>query len=242
LEELGRQTILILKERRDYNAWVTNETLEDYALRYAPKSFRKWSEFRVANTAFGSIAFLMLEAIGGFLTLNYGFVNACWAILAAGAIIFLTAFPVSYYAARYNIDMDLLTRGAGFGYIGSTFTSLIYAAFTFTLFALEASIMSLALELYFGIPLAAAHVISAIIIIPLVTYGITNINRLQLWTQPLWLVLLITPYVAIVLRDPEALTGLTGFCGYGREGGGFDWIGFGTGTTVALAMVAQVGE
>jgi hypothetical protein len=27
--------------------------------------------------------------------------------------------------------MDLLTRGAGFGYIGSTLTSLIYASFTF---------------------------------------------------------------------------------------------------------------
>ena len=33
--------------------------------------------------------------------------------------------------------MDLLTRGAGFGYIGSTLTSLIYATFTFIFFALE---------------------------------------------------------------------------------------------------------
>ena len=41
--------------------------------------------------------------------------------------------------------MDLLTRGAGFGYIGSTITSLIYASFTFILFAVEATIMSQAL-------------------------------------------------------------------------------------------------
>ena len=33
----------IAKIRRDYNALVANETLEDYALRYAPRSFRKWS-------------------------------------------------------------------------------------------------------------------------------------------------------------------------------------------------------
>jgi len=58
----------ITKIRRDYNTWVANETLEDYALRFAPRSFRKWSEFRVANTAFGSVSFLVLEAIGGFLT------------------------------------------------------------------------------------------------------------------------------------------------------------------------------
>ena len=49
--------------RREYNAWVANETLEDYALRYTPRSFRKWSELRVANTAFGAVSFLALEAI-----------------------------------------------------------------------------------------------------------------------------------------------------------------------------------
>ena len=55
----------ILRIRRDYNGWVANETLEDYALRYTPRHFRKWSEFRVANTAFGAMSFLALEAIGG---------------------------------------------------------------------------------------------------------------------------------------------------------------------------------
>ncbi len=44
----------VVKIRRDYNTWVANETLEDYALRFTPHSFRKWSELRVANTAFGA--------------------------------------------------------------------------------------------------------------------------------------------------------------------------------------------
>ncbi len=235
-----RQTIA--KVRRDYNAWVANETLEDYALRFAPRSFRKWSEFRVANTAFGSISFLVLEAIGGLMTVNYGFTNACWAILAVGLIVFLTGFPISYYAARHNVDMDLLTRGAGFGYIGSTLTSLIYASFTFTLFALEASIMSLALELYFQMPLALAHVISAVVVIPLVTFGITMINRLQLWTQPLWLILLAVPYIAVLLREPEALASLPDFVGKRPGDGSFNWLAFGTACTMAFSMVAQIGE
>ena len=55
----------IFRIRREYNSWVANETMEDYALRYTPRSFRKWSELRVANTAFGSVSFLALEAIGG---------------------------------------------------------------------------------------------------------------------------------------------------------------------------------
>ena len=59
------QTQKIFRIRRDYNSWVANESMEDYALRYTPRSFRKWSEFRVANTAFGATSFLALEAIGG---------------------------------------------------------------------------------------------------------------------------------------------------------------------------------
>ena len=45
--------------------------------------------------------------------------------IVVSLVIFLTAIPISYYAARYGVDIDLLTRGAGFGYIGSTLTSLI---------------------------------------------------------------------------------------------------------------------
>jgi len=216
--------------------------MEDYALRFAPRTFRKWSEFQVANTAFGSTSFLVLEAIGGFLSVNYGFTNAFWAILAVGLIIFITSFPISYYAARYNIDIDLLTRSAGFGYIGSTVTSLIYASFTFTLFALEASIMSLAIQMYFHIPLAVAHVISAVVVIPLVTFGITVISRLQLWTQPLWLLLLAMPYYAVAVREPEALLTLKAYFSIAGSGQGFNWLLFGSATTIAFSMVAQIGE
>ena len=36
--------------------------------------------------------------------------------MIAAVIIFVTGFPLAYYAARYNIDLDLITRGSGFGY------------------------------------------------------------------------------------------------------------------------------
>src|SRR4051794_23156683 len=49
----------VVKARRDYNSWVASETMEDYALRYTPQRFRKWSTFRVANTAFGAASFLI---------------------------------------------------------------------------------------------------------------------------------------------------------------------------------------
>ncbi|WP_293387200.1 ATP-binding protein [Nevskia sp.] len=231
----------IIKIRRDYNTWVANETLEDYALRFTARSARKWSEFRVANTAFGAISFLLLEAIGGSLLVSYGFTNTVWAIAAVSMVIFLTGLPISWYAAKYGVDMDLLTRGAGFGYIGSTITSLIYASFTFLFFALEATIMALALKLCFGIPLTPAYLICALVVIPLVTHGITLISRLQAWTQPLWLVLLVLPFIFVMVKAPELARELPDFAAPGGSTA-FSLIQFGAAASVLMAMITQIGE
>ena len=232
----------IVKLRREYNTWVADESLEDYALRFTPRSFRKWSELRVANTAFGAASFLVLEAIGAAILLSYGFVNTFWAIVAVGLIIFLTGLPISYYAAKYGVDMDLLTRGAGFGYIGSTITSLIYALFTFVLFALEGAIMAYALELSLGIPPAIGYLISSMAVIPLVTHGITLISRFQAWTQPVWLLLLALPYVFVIYKNPDVLSGLWQYAGNSGGAGTFNWFLFGSAVTVGLALITQIGE
>jgi signal transduction histidine kinase/DNA-binding response OmpR family regulator len=233
----------IVRVRRNYNQWVANQTLEDYALRFTAKKARKWSAFRVANTALGAISFLALEAIGGAITINYGFTNAVAAILVVGALIFLTGLPITYYAARYGIDIDLLTRGAGFGYIGSTITSLIYASFTFLFFAIEAAIMSLALEMCFGVPLALGYVVSSMVVIPLVTHGITFISRLQSWTQPVWIGLHLLPFVFIVASADQSVNAWTHYAGrHGASGESFNVVLFGAASTVVFSLIAQIGE
>ncbi|MES2415513.1 MAG: ATP-binding protein [Pseudomonadota bacterium] len=232
----------IIKVRRDYNSWVASETMEDYALRFTPQRFRKWSEWRVANTAFGAASFLILEAVGATLLVKYGFTNAFWAIVATGLIIFLAGLPISIYAARYGVDMDLLTRGAGFGYIGSTLTSLIYASFTFIFFALEAAVMAYALELALNIPPSWGYLICALVVIPLVTHGVSAISRLQVWTQPLWLVMLVVPFVYVLVRDPGAFDGVLHYVGEKPGANGFDLHLFGAALTVGIALITQMGE
>jgi len=233
----------IVRVRRNYNKWVANQTLEDYALRFTAKSARKWSSLRVANTAIGAISFLALEAIGGAITVNYGVANAASAILVVGGLIFLTGLPIAYYAATYGVDIDLLTRGAGFGYIGSTVTSLIYASFTFLFFAIEAAIMSLALELWVGLPLFAGYVVSSVVVIPLVTHGITFISRLQLWTQPIWIILHVLPFAAIAIFDAGSFTGWAHYGGRaGEDGLAPDLVLFGAASTVVFSLIAQIGE
>ncbi len=232
----------IVKSRRDYNSWVATETLEDYALRYTPQSFRRWSELRIANTALGAVSFLALEAIGGAIMVSYGFTNALWAIAIVSLVIFLTSLPISYYSARYGVDMDLLTRGAGFGYIGSTITSLIYASFTFIFVALEASIMAQAVEMEWGLPLAYGYVLCSVVIIPLVIHGVTLIGRVQAWTQPLWAIMMVLPFIAVFSKEPDLLARLLDYTAGQPEGSHFDWILFGSAATVAFSLIAQIGE
>ena len=230
------------KTRREYNKWVATETLEDYALRYAPSSYRKWPELLLCNTALGSISFLALEAIGAVIAIDYGFSNAFFAIAFASAIIFLTGLPISYYAARYNIDIDLLTRSAGFGYVGSTITSLIYASFCFIFFALEAAIMAQALKLYFQLPLYLGYLFCSIIIIPIVFYGITLINRLQFWTQPLWIILMVWPFVMVLIKEPNVIANFSEFSGRVSQSHEFNPYYFGIATGISLSLIAQIGE
>jgi|TARA_B110000879_G_scaffold33392_1_gene45911 signal transduction histidine kinase/ActR/RegA family two-component response regulator len=231
--------------RRKYNQWVANETLEDYALRFTSINARKWSALRVASTALGAITFLALEAIGGSITLSYGFSNALVSILLVSVIILLLSLPISYYSSKYGLDIDLLTRGAGFGYIGSTITSLIYASFTFIFLALEASIMALALELAFGMPLHWGYLVSTLIVIPIVTHGITTINRFQLWTQPLWVVLQLLPIAFVLIHNIASVDNWVQFQGIEQieqTDQGLDWLMIGAASTLLFSLVAQIGE
>ncbi|WP_067932787.1 purine-cytosine permease family protein [Alicyclobacillus kakegawensis] len=231
-----------IRQKRAFNRWVNNPVMEDYALRYAPRSFRRWSEFTVANSALGGIAYMADFAIGGSIALSYGFANSLWAILVVSAIIFATGIPIAYYSARYNIDMDLLTRGAGFGYYGSTLTSLVYASFTFIYFATEGSVMAQALNLFFHIPLAVAYLICSLVVIPLVMYGMTALSKLQVLTQPVWLIMMLGPLAAIAIKDPSAFTSWSHFAGASASGVAFSPLEFGLACGVTLSLIAQIGE
>ncbi|ENN85457.1 integral membrane sensor hybrid histidine kinase [Rhizobium freirei PRF 81] len=238
----------IIPVRREYNRWVANQTLEDYALRFTAKSARQFSSQRISQTAIGAISFLALEAIGGTITLSYGTTNAFYAILVASLVMLAVGLPISRYAIRHGVDIDLLTRGASFGYIGSTITSLIYASFTFMLFAIEASIMSGALELTLGIPVWIGYIISAVMVIPLVTHGVRLISRFQLLTQPFWIVLNILPFAFIAFADWgkfdlwRAFAGIHHAASAPGSAAPFDLVEFGAASAVILALMSQIGE
>ncbi|MCX5617280.1 allantoin permease [Bombella sp. TMW 2.2543] len=218
-----------------------SQTDDDYPLRYAPSHYRRWSSATVAITALGGIAYLADFSIGASIALSYGTWNAILGILVAAFIIFISGFPLAWYAARYNIDLDLISRGAGFGYGGSILTSLVFASFTCILFALEGSIMAQGLALGLGMPLWAGYLLSTLVVFPFVLYGMKALAKMQVWTTPLWLLLMLGPVSYLVYKQPALVPHFLSFPGLsGHEALSLSAIMLSSG--VALALMAQIGE
>lgn len=220
---------------------AAKETLEDYTLRFAPRSYRRWSPGVVAISALGGIAYLADFAIGANIGISYGTTNALWGILVFAVVIAATGFPLAYYAARYNLDLDLITRGSGFGYYGSVVTNVIFATFTFIFFALEGSIMAQGLNLGLDVPLWLGYALSTLVIFPLVVYGMSLLSKLQLWTTPLWLVLMVLPFGYLLVSHPESVD--TFFAYQGENGAGAPSLGsVMLAAGVCLSLIAQIAE
>ncbi|MGW6407245.1 allantoin permease [Streptomyces vinaceus] len=220
---------------------AVKETLEDYTLRFAPRSYRRWTPMVVATTALGGIAYMADFSIGAGIGLAHGTGNALVAIAVAAVVIFVTGFPLAYYGARYNIDLDLITRGSGFGYYGSVLTSVIFASFTFIFFALEGSIMAQGLKLGLGLPLWLGYAVSTLLVIPLVVYGMKALSTLQVWTTPIWLLLMAGPLVYLIVDDPGTVDRFLAYPGTSGDGG-VNTASVMLGAGVCLSLIAQIGE
>ena len=74
--------------------------------------------------------------------------------------------------------------------------------------------------------------------IPLVTHGVTTISRLQVWTQPIWLLMLIVPLAYVLHQHPGVLSDIWRYGGQGADGsphtpGSIPWM---------IAVVAVVAD
>lgn len=220
---------------------ATKESLEDYTLRFAPRSYRKWTAGVVATSALGGIAYLADFSIGAAIGMAHGTTNALLGIAVAALIIFITGLPLGYYAARYNIDLDLITRGSGFSYYGSIITNIIFATYTFIFFALEGSIMAQGLAVGLGIPKPIGYAVSTIVVIPLVIYGMNTLAKLQVWTTPLWLLLMVVPMGYLIITNPGSVDDFFNYQGANGTGGpSFAAVMLAAG--VCLSLIVQIAE
>ena len=91
-----------------------------------------------------------------------------------------------------------------------------------------------------GIPQWLGYAASTLIVIPLVIYGMKALSKLQVWTTPLWLLLMVVPVGYLVISHPDSIREFFAFMNRGAEGTNLASVMLAAG--VCLSLMAQIAE
>ncbi|MEU0842622.1 hypothetical protein ABZ370_24525 [Streptomyces sp. NPDC005962] len=182
-----------------------NERREDYALRRVPLSYRQWGAISLTGVMLGVATAMFFLAWGGQLIIAYGTVNTLIGMIFGTVLIGGVGLVLTRISAATGLDSDLITRGAGFGFMGSAFTSLIYTFNFVMFFAFEGEIMAAAIHDYWPvIPSWSVYLAVGLVFIPLTWWGITAMNWLMWATLPVYLGFLVWTIVLAATSDTHA--------------------------------------
>ncbi|WP_172373339.1 purine-cytosine permease family protein [Sporosarcina jiandibaonis] len=177
----------------------TVETQDDYSLDRVPRSKRTMGWISITNITFGIATAIFYFQMGSVMALQFGAINAIissiYAIIVAGI---LGTF-IAYFSAKSGMNVNLLSRGGGFGYIGASLTSFIYATNFIMYCAFEGLILVSAVHAFFPqIPQWVYIVFFGSIVIPLNWFGIKQLDKIQKWSLPIFGIFLITAIVVSI--------------------------------------------
>ncbi|HEX4360769.1 MAG TPA: histidine kinase [Pseudonocardia sp.] len=226
-------------------ALADNPQLEDYSLRYTPSEFRTWSPWMIFLSCLVGLSAMAGYALDAAFVNEFGFGSSVLGFAIAAVATLPLTVVIAFAIARKHIDIDLLTRGSGFGYLGSTLTSLVYATYTLIFLAYEGAIMAQALTALTGLEIHLSYVAVSVVMIPLTLYGMTFSSKFQAWTWPLWVVLIglavvtaaTAPHAVEHMIHPTPL-GATSVAG----AAGLSLVAVFTVAAANLSLAAQVGE
>lgn len=111
--------------------------------------------------------------LGSVMALRFDSINA---IIVAGT---LGTF-IAYLSAKSGMNVNLLSRGGGFEYIGASLTSLIYASNFIMYCAFEGMILVYAVREFFpSLSTSILIIVFGTLVIPLNWFGIKQLDKLQ---------------------------------------------------------------
>lgn len=181
------------------------DATDDYAVKAVPPAARLPLS-NILNVTIGIAGAMVFLQIGGQMALTYGSVNAILAIVYATLATGILGTAFAWFAASTGLSSNLLARGAGYGYVGAALGSLVYASNFIVLASIEGSIMAHAIYAFLPIiPLHVVMVVIGLMIIPLNWYGMASLNRLQKYSLPFHILLLITA-IALALNKPAVIS------------------------------------
>ena len=180
---------------------------DDYTLYKVPREKRNMGWISITNITFGIATAIFYFQMGSVMALQFGAINAIisstYAIIVAGILGTIIAF----LSAKSGMNVNLLSRSGGFGYIGASLTSFIYATNFIMYCAFEGLILVSAVHTFLPVfPKWAIIVFFGTIVIPLNWFGIKQLDKLQKWSLPIFIIFLITAIIVSIFT-PSVYTG-----------------------------------
>lgn len=175
---------------------VTEEIDKDYSLEKVPRSQRNMGWLSIANITLGVATAIFYFQIGSVMAFQFGplneIISSIYPIIVAGT---LGTFIV-YLSAKSGMKVNLLSRGGGFGYIGGSLTSFLYATNFIMYCAFEGLILVSTVHIFFpNLHEWALIIFFGLIVIPLNWFGIKQLDKIQKWSLPIFVIFLITAIV-----------------------------------------------
>ncbi|MFK2826432.1 permease [Bacillus sp. B190/17] len=197
-----------------------DEQKEDYALSKVPFHWRmSWPS--ISNVTMGVVTAMFFMQVSGQMALAYGSINALLAGIYATVITGVLATIIAYFSAKSGLNANLMARGAGYGFVGSALTSVIYAANFIMFCGIEGAIMANAIHAYIpAIPVWVYMILVGVGVIPLNWYGMKQLDKFQKYSLPVYLILLITGIILALNLDLPYSSNWLAFMPVGGEVGG----------------------
>src|SRR5699024_2778689 len=135
-----------------------------------PDTWRyKWSSLVLSLLGGGTAAIFL--AMPAQLAGEFGIGNVLIGLFFAMIIQTTLNYMLVKAASNSGLGAELMSRGLGFGFYGSAWTTLLYWISWLIFFATETQILGDAVNAAFGIPKNLSYIIVGAAFIPLVLYG-----------------------------------------------------------------------
>ncbi|WP_085993388.1 purine-cytosine permease family protein [Oceanobacillus senegalensis] len=175
---------------------TATNSAEDYSLDRVPRNKRTMGWLSITNITFGIATAIFYFQMGSVMALNYGAINAIISAIYAIVVAGILGTFIAYLSAKSGMNVNLLSRGGGFGYIGASLTSFIYATNFIMYCALEGMILVSAVHHFLPIiPEWILIVFFGSLVIPLNWFGIKQLDKLQKWSLPIFFLFLIAAII-----------------------------------------------
>ncbi|WLV25393.1 permease [Aciduricibacillus chroicocephali] len=197
------------------------EAQDDYSLDRVPRKARTMGWLSVTNITFGIATAIFYFQMGSVMALQFGAANAIVSSIYAIVVAGILGTFIVYLSAKSGMNVNLLARGGGFGYIGASLTSLIYASNFIMYCAFEGLILVSAVHTFFPvIPEWALIVFFGSLVIPLNWFGIKQLDKLQKWSLPIFGLFLLTAIVVSIFTPSNYDGSVLSFMPSGASFGG----------------------